>query len=225
MSIDVINRDPVLLNKWLEIEKDSIQKYYGEHPDSLILQFENELKELGFTVQFPKQAISFLPKYKKTILPLCCKYYCLARDQKKENEQNFFLGFFHFKGFEEIIPMLLEDFYSMTSSDLTRWCIADALLSIRSKQYIKEYLDIVSQPNFGSSRKMIILLLGKLRAEEAVPFLINLLEDEDVRLQAICALGNYKRNEFRPYFERFQNDKHPGWRKYATNALKKLPLT
>ena len=69
---------------------------------------------------------------------------------------------------------------------------------------------------------MIILLLGKLKEESAVPILIDLLEDDEVRLQAICALGEFKKEEFRCHFERFQNSTHPGWRKYAKAALKKL---
>ena len=69
---------------------------------------------------------------------------------------------------------------------------------------------------------MIVLLLGKLKDDTSVPILIALLEDEEVRLQAICALGEYKRESFRCYFERFKDDTHPGWRKYARAALKKL---
>ena len=75
---------------------------------------------------------------------------------------------------------------------------------------------------YGRNRQMIVLLLGKLKEECAIPTLIDLLEDEEVRLHAISALGEFKREEFRCYFERFQNSKHSGWRKYARSALKKL---
>lgn len=68
---------------------------------------------------------------------------------------------------------------------------------------------------YGRNRQMIVLLLGKLKEECAIPTLIDLLEDEEVRLHAISALGEFKREEFRCYFERFQNSTHPGWRKYA----------
>ena len=71
---------------------------------------------------------------------------------------------------------------------------------------------------------MIILLLGKLREECAIPTLINLLDDESVRMHAICALGCFKKAEFRCYFERYLNDKNPGCRKYAKTALNKLPM-
>ena len=69
---------------------------------------------------------------------------------------------------------------------------------------------------------MIILLVGKLKVKAAIPILINWLEDEGVRLQAIAALGDFKQENVRQYFERFQNSTHPGWRKYAKSALKKL---
>ncbi len=69
---------------------------------------------------------------------------------------------------------------------------------------------------------MIILLVGKLKVEAAIPILIDLLEEEDVRLQAIVALGDFKQESLCPYFEQFENAQHSGWRKYARMCLKKL---
>ena len=66
------------------------------------------------------------------------------------------------------------------------------------------------------------MLLGKLKEECAIPTLVDLLEDEKVCLQAINALGDFKREEFRCYFEQFENATNPGWRKTAKAALKKL---
>ena len=61
-----------------------------------------------------------------------------------------------------------------------------------------------------------------LTDNSAIPILIDLLEDEDVRLHAICALSDFKKEEFRCYFERFKDSQQPGWRKYAREAIKKL---
>ena len=132
------------------------------------------------------------------------------------------MSFFHFKGLEEVVPMLIEDYYLEQTHDLTRWFISDCIYQIRSKSFVKEYLDIVSNRVFGRNRQMIVLLLGKLKEESAVPTLIDLLEDEEVRLHAISALGEFKREEFRCYFERFQNSTNTGWRKCAKAAIKKL---
>ncbi len=203
-------------------EKEAAERYYIENPDSLIPLFERELRELGFDFEVSSQTFGFIPKYKKDILPIAVRYYQLAKKLKKTNEQIHFMGFFRIKGFDDIVPMLLEDYCSEETDDLTRWFISDCLYYIRSKKFIREYQIISSNRLFGINRQMIVLLLGKLKDDTSVPILIALLEDEEVRLQAICALGEYKRESFRCYFERFKDDTHPGWRKYARAALKKL---
>ena len=222
MSIkDVIN-NPKAEREWIERAKKTATDYYKKHSDSLIPLFEDELRKMGFKFEISNQTLGFMPKNKKTILPIAIKYYQLAKNQDKVDEQNHFLSFFQFKGFAEVVPMLIEDYYSEQTQDLTRWFISDCIYQIRSKSFVKEYLDIVSNRIFGRNRQMIVLLLGKIKEESAIPTLIDLLEDEEVRLHAICALGEFKREEFRCHFERFQNSTHPGWRKYAKSAIKKL---
>ena len=221
MSMDCINQNPAYLKAWIEREKKVDEEYYKKHPDSVTLLFENELRELGFEFEIRGQMIGFMPKHKDVILPLAIKYYQQAKQLGKDNEQNGFLSFFHFKGLEEVVPMLLEDFYSNETKDLTRWFIFDCFYAIRSKKYINDYLKIISDEKYENNRKMIILLLGEMKVEEAIPIFIDLLEDETVRLHAIYALGCFKRMEFLPYFERFSESKHPGWRKYARLAIKK----
>lgn len=221
MSMDCINQNPAYLKTWIEREKTMDAEYYKQHPDSVILLFQNELRELGFEFEICGQMIGFMPKHKDVILPLVIKYYQQAKQLGKDNEQNSFLTFFKFKGLEVVVPMLLEDYYSNETKDLTRWFISDCFYSIRSKKYISDYLKIISNEEYGDNRQLIILLLGEMKVEEAIPVFIKLLEDESVRLHAICALGCFKRKEFLPYFERFSESKHPGWRKYAKLAIKK----
>ena len=159
-----------------------------------------------------------MPKHKDSILPIVIKYYKKARLKR---EKQYLLKWFHHRGLEEVVPMLLED-YCSDDLNVDRWAIGDCLYQIRSKKHIADYLKIIANASYGQDRQMVILLVGKLKVEAAIPVLIDLLEDEGVRLQAIAALGDFKRDELRPYFERFQNSKHPGWRKYAKSALKKL---
>ena len=222
MGLDIINNNPKMLREWIERAKTDEKICREEHPDSLIPLFEEELRNLGFSFEISNQTLMFMPKHKKVILPVAIKYYQEAKRLEKNNEQEYFLSFFHFKGFDEVVPMLLEDFCSCNADDMIGWTIADHLYQIRSKSYIPEYLDIISNSFYGSNRQMLILLIGEWQVADAVPILIDLLEDEDVRLHAISALGCFKREEFRPYFERFENSKHSGWRKYARAALKKL---
>ena len=217
MSNYDINSNPDLVKHMLEQCKASEERT-DKNPDSILAAFKQELLNLGFDFQVLNQAESLLPKYKDTVLPVVIKYYKMA---KLKNEKQYLLGWFHHKGLEEVVPMLLKDYYS-NNSDIDKWAIGDRLYQIRSKKYIDDYLKIISDSSYGQDRQMIVLLVGKLKVEAAIPILIDLLEDEGVRLQAIVALGDFKRENLRPYFERFQNAKHPGWRKYAKAALKKL---
>jgi len=165
-----------------------------------------------------------MPKYKETLFPLALKYYKQARDVEQFREMNFYLNLFCYKGCEDVIPMLLEDFRSINVPDSTKWAIADCLYQLKCKEYADEYIKIASNTRYGINRQMIILLIGKLKIESGIPVLISLLEDESVRLHVICALSDYKRIEFAPHFERFVNDTHSGIRKYAKAALKKLGI-
>ena len=222
MSVKNVSNDPRFIELLVDHAKTASEQYYAKNPDSLIPDFEKELRNMGFEFEISNQTLGFMPKHKNIILPIAIKYYQLAKQLQKYNEQNHFLSFFQFKGIEEVVPMLIEDYYSEKTQDLTRWFISDCIYQIRSKSFVKEYLDIVSSRIFGRNRQMIVLLLGKLKEERAISTLLDLLEDEEVRLHAICALGEFKREEFRCHFERFQNSTHPGWRKYAKKALKKL---
>ena len=207
-------RNPFVARIMLENEKSKAKLYYKENPGSLIPLFEKELKDLGFEFETSSQTFGFVPKYKNVIVPIALKYYQLAKEMNMPNEQNHFIGFFRIKGLDEIVPLLLSDFYSDK--------ISDCIYQIKSRQFIKEYLNIASNRAFGLNRQMIILLLGKLKDESTVQTLIALLDDEEVRLQAICALSEFKRKDFRCYFERFQSSTNAGWRKYSKKAIQKL---
>lgn len=222
MSIEDINNNPKALKTWRKNEKAAYEKHRKDHPDSLILPFESELRSMGFAFCNMNDALKFMPKNKKIIIPVALKYYSLSKQRNNADEQCLILKFFNYKGLDELVPMLISDYYSEKTSGLARWFISDCLYTIRSKNFVEEYIHIVSNSDFGNNRQMIILLLGKLKVEAAIPILIDLLEDEEVRLQAIYALGCFKREEFRTYFERFQNCSQPGWRKYSKLALKKL---
>lgn len=220
--MDFIYNNPELLDQWVNYRKNQDQEYYKEHSATLVLQFEKELRDKGFIFEISEQVLSFMPKNKEIILPIAIKYYQEAKRLRRRNEQEYFMQFFYYKGIEEVVPILLDDFKSLEIRDIDRWSIGDCLYQIQSKKYIDEYLEIISNAEYGQSRQMLILLVGHFKVDKAIPILINLLEDEDVRLHAIDALGCFKREEFRGYFEKYENSSHPGWRREARKALKKI---
>lgn len=78
MSNYDINSNPALVKQMIENSKKASEKYFAEHPDSLIPPFEQELRDLGFRFEISEQIKQFLPKHKKTILPIAIKYYRIS---------------------------------------------------------------------------------------------------------------------------------------------------
>lgn len=220
MSNYDINNNPLLVKDMIENAKKVYVEYLKEHPDSLIPIFEKELRELGFEFELSDQVKGFLPMNRTIILPIAIKYYKRA---KLKNEKSYFMGLFQYKGFDEVVPILIEDFY-IAESLIDRWEIGSILYTIKSKYYKNDYLKIIANSEYGNSRQMVVLLVGKLKIEEATPILIKLLDNDEVRGHAIAALGDYKREEFRNLFERFQDNKSSYIRKEALKALKKLDV-
>lgn len=222
MSWKTVKNNPAFLKQLYDEEVEQEHQYIQSHPNSLLPLFCQELRAIGLVIDFSNQAKCLLPKYKKLIFPIVLKYYRLSQTLRMENEQLFFMGFFRYKGMDEVVPELLAEYRSPQSSDIVKWCISDSLYSIRSIKHANDYIELINNPDYGVNRQLIILLVGKLRLEAAIPSLLQLLEDDKVCMHAISALGDFKREEFRPIFERFSCDSHPGWRKYAKNALNKL---
>ncbi len=61
--------------------------------------------------------------------------------------------------------MLLEDFQSTETTELTQWYIGSCLYKIRSKTYISNYLEIITNPQYGSNRQLLILRVSVSKAE------------------------------------------------------------
>lgn len=191
------------------------------HPESVIPKFEQELRDLGYKFEIEQQVHCFLPEHKETILPIAVKYY---KQAPYEEEKQVFIGFFHYKGFEEVVPMLLEDFYLEETPPLTRECIGDALLEIRSKKYVDDYIKIISEEKYEIARAPIFMLIGRLKVEQAIPVLKDLMsKPEPKEIHWILrAMKGYKREEFRPYFEAYVDSQDKELRKIASSALAKL---
>lgn len=217
MSNYDINNNQQLVKKIIDITRQA-EEERKKMPDSVLHDFRKDLSELGFSFEIVDQVKKLMPKYKNLILPIVIKYYKVA---KIPSEKQYLLSWFHYKGLEEVVPMLIEDFIK-SKSQFERWEIGDRLYQICSKKHIEQYLSIIANSKYGSSRQMVILLFGKIKEEQAIPILIDLLDDEEVQLHALTALGNYKKEELRPYFERFLNSKRTVMRNQAKKALDKL---
>ncbi len=168
MGVDVINGSPQFREQWTKREKENENQYLALHPDSLIPKFAKELAALGYTAETTAQLLRYMPRHKGAFLPIVKAYYQLAKQEGLHDEQNFFLQFFHYRGLDEVVPLLIEDYKDVETADSTRWFISDCLYQICSPNFLTEYIDLVSNPQYGINRQMLVLLLGNLKSEYAV---------------------------------------------------------
>ncbi len=125
------------------------------------------------------------------------------------------------KGFSEAVEPLIEEFRS-NECDFCKWAIGNTLSIIKDKESIPELIQLASQREHGHSRQMIVVALGQMKAEEALPVLIDLLDDETVAGHAVSALSYFAKPELIPHLEPFTSHEKTWIRNEAKKAIKKL---
>jgi hypothetical protein len=97
-------------------------------------------------------------------------------------------------------------------------CFAEATDS----KYKDKYLKMLCDSKLGRKRLYVVQAIGKLKLKEAIPQLIELLKDEDLREDVVDALGKYKNVELLQYFVKYENDENQEVRKAALRGIKAI---
>lgn len=87
-------------------------------------------------------------------------------------------------------PILFNEFTTSDNNNY-RWVIANAMYTINYKSPVDDYIKIVLNKSYRTSRQMIVLLLGRIKTPEAENALISLLNDYDVLLQTVKSLSHF----------------------------------
>lgn len=105
-----------------------------------------------------------------SLAPLLLSFYDRFSREHHREELVSLLGF---RGCVDYVPELLA-LYRQEKSASVRYRISDTIYCIGSRKYIRDYLDIVSEPGYGNGPDCILGLLCKLRVQEAVTVLLHL---------------------------------------------------
>lgn len=125
--------------------------------------------------------------------------------------------------YQDFVPELL-GIYEESESHQVKLDISQALLSIRSKKHIPEYLRIINKQDFGIRRDYLIDLLCKLRVKEVVPKLQDLLEKNphEWRWTFLKYAPVFQDASLVPLIEPYLESDDGELRMLARKALKKL---
>lgn len=120
-------------------------------------------------------------------------------------------------------PILIAE-YNRVPKDkmLLRWAIGNTIYTTITKDDVESILPIVQNKTNGISRQMFVAALGKVKIEKVENVLINLLDDDDVIVHALEALGRMKSKKAKDKISALTNHPKALIRKEALKALKKV---
>lgn len=183
----------------------------------LMKELIKEANDNGFEIQDFNDLNSMKRKIKK-IIPILIKYLYLFDEG---NFKDAIIGLLGVKGFYDATETLIKLYYNYDII-IDKWAIGDALYNIQDKRFEDEYIKIIEDKDNGISRQMIVMLLGKLKCQKALPTLVNLLQDTEVNGHAIIALSYFNDNDLIQYIEPFINHDKKWIRTEAEKAIKKI---
>lgn len=123
---------------------------------------------------------------------------------------------------------LIEEFLSIPKTDEfhhVKWVIGNTLYSLGTIDlYFDKIAEIVKDTSHGTTRRMMVMLLGKSKKnkEEAGKIALELIEQKDVQGHAIRALGNLRSACATEAIENFLSSENEWHKREARTALKKI---
>jgi len=102
------------------------------------------------------------------------------------------------------------------------WAIGNALSIVDVKGFEQQIIELCTNPTYGKAREMVVLGLGRIRTPEAEEAAVELLDDDQVRLHAIIAVGQMKSRRALFQLEKLLADSSPSIRKEARKAITKI---
>lgn len=138
-----------------------------------------------------------------------------------ENDKEFIVRCLGVKGFQEIIPKLLEEFKTAKGNSY-RWAIANSINIIHDMTIEQELITLSENKKYGTGRQMLVLSLGCYKTDSSIKCLRGLLQDEEVRGHALRALGKCGNAEVLPDIEKYCDSDNRWIRKEALNAVDKI---
>lgn len=123
-----------------------------------------------------------------------------------------------------VAPALVKEFESAEDDSGTglRWTIGNALEAVADQSVHEDLIRLALDRRYGRAREMLVLALGRLSDDRSLGALLELLEDDEVSLMAMSALGKRKATVARPKLEGFLKHPDSSLRKEAKKALEKL---
>ena len=206
---------------------DELFASYSEYDKELIHKMIEEVNSKGYYIEYLFQ-LSWMDKDDfEFINPIIMKYSLQFENKRKKYGLINYLGV---KGNTYVSDFLLEQFRKQNDyienldwNFSRRGMCSSALLVIKDKSKIDEYIEIIENENTRQDSHFFVLLLGELKVEKSIPLLIELLSEDNIYLQsaAIQSLTKFRKKiDLNPIITPFLSSDNDAIRGYAKKALK-----
>lgn len=125
------------------------------------------------------------------------------------------------KGYE-VSRLLIREFENASTDSSLRWAVGNALSIVSVGEVVEDLIRIVKNTEFGSSREMVVIALGKHKTIASEKALLEVINDPELLGHAIIALGQIKSKDAIPLLINHLSDPKPWIRKEAQRALEKI---
>jgi HEAT repeat protein len=205
--------------KWLK-EKEVIGQTLEDALRTETRELLNDLEGVGLKVSSVYDLVNTSKSYKEAI-PFLIEH--LAKPYHSKNKEGIVRALAVKEAIGKTGTVLIEE-YRKTPKDkkVLRWVIGNTLYTTVAEKDLESILSIVQDKDNGESRQMFVAALGKIKSEKAENVLIDLLDDDEVVLDAIKALGRLKSKKAKEKINVLASYSTVQIRKEAQKALKKI---
>lgn len=181
---------------------------------------KDELISSGFDIRWVSDLFNKRLDYRDAI-PILIKWLPIVENQDVKEEIVRALSVPWARG-TEAPGLLVNEFRKLGHNSGLRWAIGNALSVVADDKQCNDILELIHDKGYNSAREMLVVALGNMDKLKVEPFLINLLDDEDLVGFAIKALRKIKSEKALPYLEKLQNHPRTWIRNEAKKAVKRL---
>ncbi len=200
-----------------KIIEENLRRTYS-NPDSILKKYKDFLLFNGI-YSINEKSLKKIDKQKDELISGMLTIY---QEAKIRQEKYIILDDLYKIGYskDKLVEMILDE-YNTAQDLLFLWQFGDLLYTFKRQKFLSQYISIIMNPKYGTSRQMIVLLVGKSKKEKVIPYLKELLNDPDVHGHALEALANFVNEDIISIMKQYTDYKVTWIRKVAVKYLKK----
>lgn len=197
----------------------------AKRQESVYNDFLEELKDDGFVYIDCLEAEQICKSNPEESKNICLKFYKKATIP---HEKAGFVDMLINKKNKDLVPFFMNELYQLDYDSLCHSPLGDFignfLMTTADKKYTNDYINLLKNRDdkIRNIWPYITIICGKLKLQEAVQPMLDIIDEKDMTGFVLDALNKYKNPEFLPIFKKYENDEVTRYRNAAKKGIKTI---